>query len=102
MICPKCKQENPEGRQFCSRCHNPLKFVCPTCKNVQDHGGKCDKCGLDFMKYASMMVAQAAVSAEGTRQQVRQRNSIIKQIILLPITGGLSLIKGLRSFFENR
>jgi len=96
MLCPKCRQENQDSAQFCLRCHTPLRYVCPACKHVQVQGGKCDQCGVDFTKYAAMMVFKAKTDAEQRREQVRARSSILKQIVLLPITGGLSLLKYFR------
>ena len=97
MLCPKCRQENLDTAQFCQRCHAPLRYLCPSCKHVQDHGGTCDQCGVDFAKYAAMMVFQAKTDAQQKREQVKARSSILKQILLLPITGGYSLLKYLRS-----
>ena len=72
MQCPKCKTENSERVTYCVRCHTPLKFTCPACKHVQFEGGKCEKCGVDFAKYAAMMLFQAkdAAKAEQARKKV--------------------------------
>ena len=93
MQCPKCKTENSETVTYCVRCHAPLKYTCPSCKHVQFTGGKCEKCGVDFAKYAAMLVFQAKDTAQAARTKVKRRAAILKQIILLPITGGFSLIK---------
>ena len=93
MQCPKCKTENSEKITYCVRCHTPLKYICPSCKHVQLQGGKCEKCGVDFAKYAAMLVFQAKDTAQSERARVKGRAAILKQILLLPITGGLSLIK---------
>jgi hypothetical protein len=97
MECAKCRHQNPETAQFCLRCHTPLRYVCPACKHVQRAGGKCEQCGVDFAKYAMMLQFQAQTQAQQKRQRSVTRTSIIKQILLLPITGGLSLLKFLRS-----
>jgi Double zinc ribbon len=97
MKCSKCGQENLKAIEFCVRCHHPLRFTCPSCKNIQDHSGKCDKCGADFAKFAAMMVFQAQTNAQRARESARDRHSVMKQILLLPITGGFSLIKYFRS-----
>jgi hypothetical protein len=96
MQCAKCGQENPDANQFCSRCHNPSKFTCPACKHIQDHGGKCDECGVDFVKYAMMLVFQGQTSTQQSRLRKKGRGEVIRQILLLPITGGWSLLKYLR------
>jgi len=97
MTCVKCGQENLKAIEFCVRCHHPLRYTCPACIHEQNHGGQCDKCGADFAKYAAMLIAQAQSQAQQSREASRTRQSIIKQIILLPITGGFSLLKYLRS-----
>ncbi len=93
MQCPKCRHENPEKALFCTRCHAPLHFTCPACRHVQDRGGKCDQCGVDFAKYAAMLVFQAREIAQGKRKHTGEKTSLAKQIILIPLTGGLSLLK---------
>ncbi len=75
------------------RCHTPLRYTCPSCKNVQAHGGTCEKCGVDFNKYAAMLVFRAKDNAAAERQRTKDRTAIVRQILLLPITGGLSLFK---------
>jgi hypothetical protein len=93
MQCPKCRYENPERVQFCTRCHTPLRFTCPSCRHIQDHAGKCEQCGVDFVKYASMIVFQAREGAQEKRRRGRDKASIAKQVLLAPLTGGLSLVK---------
>jgi hypothetical protein len=65
---------------------------------VQLQGGKCEQCGVDFAKYAAMLVFQAKNEAVSERTKTQERNGVIKQLILLPITGGFSLIK----YFRDR
>ena len=101
MECPKCRHLNPETAQFCLRCHTPLRYVCPACKHVQQAGGKCEQCGVDFAKYAMMLQFQMQSQVQQNRQRSKARTSIIKQILLLPITGGLSLLGFLRSRFRG-
>jgi hypothetical protein len=48
---------------------------------------------VDFAKYAAMLVFQAKDAAQTERAKSQGRAAIVKQILLLPITGGLSLIK---------
>ncbi|MGE5327060.1 MAG: hypothetical protein ACM3NO_08465 [Deltaproteobacteria bacterium] len=74
-----------------------LRFVCPSCRNIQRHGGTCDKCGIDFMKYAMTLQLEMKTKADQERARLRARSSIIKQILLLPITGGFSLLKYFRA-----
>jgi len=93
MQCPKCKQANPETATYCVRCHTPLKYTCPSCRHVQLHGGTCEKCGVDFAKYAAMLVFRAQDQAAAQRDRAQQKSALWRQLLLLPITGGLSLIK---------
>lgn len=93
MRCPKCSDENLETAQFCRRCHAPLRYVCPACKHVQLQGGKCEKCGVDFGKYAAMLAFKAQQDSARAREQTRARTGIVKQIILLPISGGYHFVK---------
>ena len=74
-----------------------MRYVCPSCKHVQQHGGQCEQCGLDFLKYAMVLQSQMQLQADQERQRMKSRTSILKQILLLPITGGLSLLGYLRS-----
>jgi hypothetical protein len=53
---------------------------------------------VDFAKYAAMLVFRARDSAQLDRAKAKGRAAIWKQILLFPITGGLSLIK----FFVGR
>jgi hypothetical protein len=48
---------------------------------------------VDFAKYAAMLVFQARENAQTQRSKAKSRNALWKQLLLLPITGGLSLIK---------
>ena len=97
MQCPKCREENPQTAQFCRKCHTPLRYSCPNCKHVQTHGGTCEQCGLDFAKYATVLQFQVKAQAKQERERGKARNEWIKQILLLPITGGFSLIKFIRT-----
>ncbi len=93
MQCSKCKAENSESVTYCVRCHAPLKYTCPSCQHLQLHGGTCERCGVDFAKYAAMLVFRARDAAQSGHAKAKGRAAIWKQIFLLPITGGFSLIK---------
>ncbi|HEV2287478.1 MAG TPA: zinc ribbon domain-containing protein [Candidatus Acidoferrales bacterium] len=93
MECPKCKAQNPDTEQFCRRCHMTLRYKCPACGVSQRHGGTCDACGVDFAKYALMMVANEKSRSERVHEQSRERGSLWRQVFLLPVTGGFSLIR---------
>jgi hypothetical protein len=93
MDCPKCKTANTDTVRFCTRCHATLLYKCPSCAATQRHGGTCDKCGVDFAKYATMLISQESIRAERDRKRTRTRADVLKQGLLLPITGGFSLIR---------
>ncbi|MGH9378497.1 MAG: double zinc ribbon domain-containing protein [Terriglobia bacterium] len=97
MTCPKCQSGNPETARFCVRCHAPLRFTCPACGHTQEQGGKCAKCGVDFAKYAAVMEFQMKKEVRGRRESAKSRNDLIKQALLLPVTGGWSLLRYMRS-----
>jgi len=97
MDCPKCRHQNPDSAQYCLRCHAPLRYICPACKHVQSAGGKCEKCGVDFAKYAAMLQFQLAAESQQERARMKTRSEVYKQIMLAPLTGGLSLLKYFRS-----
>jgi hypothetical protein len=79
-----------------------LSYTCPACKHVQAHGGQCDQCRVDFAKYSAMLVFTAQQTASRQRQRTRARTSIVKQIILLPITGGISLARYLLRHLKGK
>jgi hypothetical protein len=92
MKCLKCGLENLKAIEFCVRCHHPLRFTCPSCKHEQPHGGTCDKCGADFAKVAAMMVYQAQLQVEQSREAKKSRHLLLQEIFLAIFTGGLSLL----------
>ncbi|MFQ5816964.1 MAG: zinc ribbon domain-containing protein [Terriglobia bacterium] len=96
MQCPQCGHTNPEAAQFCTRCHTPLRYTCPACKHVQTHSGKCDRCGVVFAKYSGVLLYQMQTEADKARERRERRSSLIKQLLLLPLTGGLSLLRYFR------
>ena len=91
--CPKCGADAREIARFCRRCHATLRYECPACKHEQRKGGSCEKCGVDFIKYISSVVAAKRIEADQVHDRIERRTVIIKQVFLLPITGGISLIK---------
>jgi uncharacterized membrane protein YvbJ len=79
-----------------------LSYTCPACKHVQAHGGQCEQCGVDFAKYSALLVFTAQETASQARERTRARTSIVRQIILLPITGGISLVKYLLGLLRRK
>ncbi len=95
--CPKCGRENAESARFCSHCHMTLRFTCPSCQHVQLQGGSCEECGVDLVKYAMMMQFQLESQVRREREEAKSRHALLKQAFLLPVTGGWSLLKYLKS-----
>lgn len=95
MTCLRCGFDNPIPARFCVRCHEPLWFACPSCGHVQGHGGTCAKCGVDFAKFGVVLAVQHESRAQQERERRNERRALWKQILLLPITGGFSLIRHL-------
>ena len=94
--CPKCQQGNPDTVQFCTRCHFPLRFVCPACAHVQERGGTCEACGVDFVKYGMMQVARMKAQSERESARIQKRTTVFREVVLAVLTGGFSLLKYLR------
>src|SRR6202050_2046848 len=91
--CPKCGADAREVARFCPRCHATLRYECPACKHEQRKGGYCEKCGVDFVTHIVAVMAAKRIDADQIHDRIERRTGIIKQVFLLPITGGLSLIK---------
>src|SRR5271156_4599281 len=93
--CPKCGAPVREIARFCQRCHMTMRFECPSCGNKQRTGVKCEKCEIDFLKYIGAVVAAKAMEVDSIEEKIDQREAFLKNIITVPFTGGLSLIKRL-------
>jgi len=74
MLCPKCKHDNPNDVQFCTRCHATLYFTCPKCWYKQDHGGTCDHCGADFKQYQAVYLA--GLIGESAKETQREADKV--------------------------
>lgn len=95
MKCPKCATEALETAQFCPRCHTTLRFTCPACKHEQRHGGTCDQCGVDFMKYITAVVAAKKDQVDAARDRLQQRSSLLKNVLMIPFNMGIPLLRQL-------
>jgi hypothetical protein len=102
MQCPKCKAEARDVARFCPRCHATLRFECPSCHHEQRHGGTCDQCGVDFLKYLSVVVTSTRAASDAASEQIEQRYSLLKNLLLLPATLGIPLIRNLLSVGKER
>jgi hypothetical protein len=95
MKCPKCSAEARDVARFCPRCHATLRFQCPSCSNEQRVGGKCEKCGVDFMKYIGAIVSAKKAEADVERERLEERSTLMKNVLLTPFTMGIPLIRSL-------
>lgn len=100
--CPKCGAAAREIARFCPRCHATLRYQCPSCKHEQRQGGQCEKCGVNFMKYVSAVVAAKRDQADAANEKLRRQSELIKNIALVVLTGGLSLLRPLFSSRDRR
>lgn len=97
--CPKCGTDARDVARFCPRCHTTLRFECPSCGNRQRAAGKCEKCGIDFIKYIGAVLAAKKAEADAIHERLESRSNFLKAFLLLPFNGGVSL---LRYFFLKR
>lgn len=97
--CPKCGSAVREVARFCQRCHHTMRYECPSCKHAQREGGKCEKCGVDFLKYISAVVTQKQAEADVMHDRFEQRSNFLKNLLWLPFTFGFPII---RDYFIKR
>ena len=93
IVCSKCGLENPVTVRFCKRCHMPTRYECPACHHLQMQGGKCEQCGIDFAKYATMLLTQAETLAQRDRATRVKPKSALVHILLLPVMPVIALYK---------
>jgi len=58
---------------------------------VQLQGGKCDVCGVDFAKYAAMMVYRVQENAREARKNATWRAPLWAQIAFFPFPALITL-----------
>jgi Double zinc ribbon len=95
MKCPKCGDEAREVARFCPRCHATLRYECPSCHHEQRHGGICDQCGVDFLKYVVAVVSLKKAEADVIHDRIERRSALMKNILFAPFTAGFPLVKQL-------
>jgi hypothetical protein len=93
--CPKCGTEVRDIARFCTRCHATLRFQCPSCGHEQRQGGTCEKCGIDFLKYVGAVLAGKKAEADQFHERLEQRSTLLKNILWVPFTLGIPLIRSL-------
>jgi predicted amidophosphoribosyltransferase len=84
-----------EVARFCQRCHMTMRFDCPSCGNKQRTGVKCEKCGINFVKYIGAVVAAKKPEEDALEAKLERRSAFLKNIFAIPLTGGLKLFKQL-------
>jgi hypothetical protein len=52
---------------------------------------------VDFVKYGMMRLTVMRTDLERERERMRGRAALVKSLVLVPLTGGLSLLKYFRS-----
>ena len=97
--CPKCGADVRDIARFCQRCHNTLRFECPACHHEQRHGGTCEKCNVDFLKYITAVMAAKKAEADSVHERIEQRSTLMKNVLWVPFTLGIPLLK---QFFKFR
>jgi predicted RNA-binding protein with PUA domain len=97
IACHKCGQSNPDSVRFCTKCHFPLRFVCPACAHTQRVGRTCEACGVDFEKFGLTQLSRMKLESERETARLQKQTSVFREVILAIATGGLSLLKYLRS-----
>jgi hypothetical protein len=97
IACHKCGQGNPDSVRFCTKCHFPLRFVCPACAHTQRVGGTCEACGVDFEKFGLTQLSRMKLESERETARLQKQTSVFREVILAIATGGLSLLKYLRA-----
>lgn len=95
MKCPKCSSEARDIARFCPRCHATLRYECPSCHHEQRHGGTCDKCGVDFMKYITAVISAKKAEADAVTEKYERRSTLLANILSVPVNGGIPLIRQL-------
>lgn len=91
--CPKCGADARDVARFCPRCHTTLRYTCPACAHEQRHGGTCEKCGVDFVKYLNAVVSTEKTKSDAVHERLQSRSNFIVNLLLIPVTGGLHLVK---------
>jgi len=95
MNCPKCGAEARDIARFCPRCHATLRYQCPSCGHEQRHGGECEKCGVNFLKYITAVVAAKQAEADVLHEKIERRSNFMKNLLMTPFNLGIPLFRNL-------
>jgi zinc-ribbon domain len=102
MNCPKCGTEARDVARFCRRCHATLRYECPACNHEQRHGGKCDECGVDFLKYITAVVAAKQAEPDAINERQERRSNLLKNLLYVPFNLGIPLLRSLFAGSHDR
>lgn len=72
-----------------------MRYECPACGHQQRTGGNCDKCEINFIKYVGAVVAGKRAQADAIHDKIEQRSTLLKNLLFIPFTGGITLIRQL-------
>jgi zinc-ribbon domain len=95
MNCPKCGAEARDVARFCRRCHATLRYECPACKHEQRQGGTCEKCGVNFLKYITAVVANKKAESDAVYERQERRSTFLKNLVYVPFNLGIPLLRNL-------
>jgi class 3 adenylate cyclase len=71
MICPRCKTENSETKNFCHECGAKLVMYCPHCNTEILPADKfCGECGLKLKESEPQTKELADIKSEGERKHI--------------------------------
>jgi hypothetical protein len=86
--------------RFCRKCHATLRYECPACKHEQRHGGTCDECGVNFLKYITAVVASKQTRPDALEERQERRSTLLKNLFRVPLNLGIPLLRSL--FAQSR
>jgi hypothetical protein len=95
MKCPKCGAEARDVARFCQKCHATLRYQCPSCAHERRQGGECEKCGVNFLKYITAVVAAKQAEADILHDKIDRRSNLLKNLLMTPFNLGIPLFKTL-------
>jgi hypothetical protein len=81
--------------RFCRKCHTTLRYECPACKHEQRQGGTCEKCGVNFLKYITGMVANKQIGPDPVYERQERRSTLLKNLLYVPFNLGIPLLRNL-------
>ena len=91
--CPKCGAPARDVARFCQRCHMTLRYECPSCHHEQRTGGKCQKCGVDFLKYVTAVVAAKQAEGDAVEERNERRSKLVSSVLSFPFMGPMRLVR---------